>query len=98
MNKEKQMHNPQKKVWKDDGIFNTYEEAKNKSDSLETESKVRRCGPNGTKFKVKETGEIVILEEIRNYPTRYKVKNSSGKINYYKTFDVEMVEESTIKS
>lgn len=31
--------------------------------------------PLGTKFKVKESGEIVTLEEIRNFPTRYKTKN-----------------------
>ena len=53
--------------------------------------------PIGTKFKVKETGELVILEEIRNIPTRYKVITPSGQTNYYKTFEVELV-ESTNKS
>ena len=48
--------------------------------------------PIGTKFKVKKTGEIVTLEEIRNFPTRYQVINPSGKINYFKTFEVEVVE------
>ena len=48
--------------------------------------------PIGTKFRVKETGEQVTLEEIRNYPTRYKTINESGVINYYKTFDVEVVD------
>ena len=48
--------------------------------------------PIGTKFRVKETGELVTLEEIRNYPTRYKTINESGVINYYKTFDVEVVD------
>ena len=48
--------------------------------------------PIGTKLRVKETGELVILEEIRNYPTRYKTINESGVINYYKTFDVEVVD------
>ena len=47
--------------------------------------------PIGTKFRVKETGELVTLEEIRNFPTRYKTINKSGVINYYKTFDVEVV-------
>ena len=47
--------------------------------------------PIGTKFRVKETGEIVTLEEIRNFPTRYKIKTASGEINYFKTFEVEMV-------
>ena len=47
--------------------------------------------PLGTKFKVKKTGELVILEEIRYFPTRYKTVNESGIINYYKTFEVEVV-------
>ena len=50
--------------------------------------------PIGTKFKVKETGELVTLEEIRNFPTRYKTINKSGEINYYKTFEVEVIETS----
>ena len=49
--------------------------------------------PLGTKFKVKESGEIVTLEKIRNYPTRYKTKNESGETNYYKTHEVELLEE-----
>ena len=48
--------------------------------------------PLESKLKVLETGEIVILEEIRYFPTRYKTINDSGKINYYKTFEVEVVE------
>tara|TARA_Y100001970_G_C14225121_1_gene855167 strand:+ start:2737 stop:2922 length:186 start_codon:yes stop_codon:yes gene_type:complete len=48
--------------------------------------------PLGSKLKVKNTGEIVTLEEIRNYPTRYKTINESGKINYYKTHEVEVIE------
>ena len=48
--------------------------------------------PIGTKLKVKETGELVILEEVRNYPTRYKITNQSGQVNYYRTFEVEVVE------
>ena len=51
--------------------------------------------PIGTKFKVKETDEIVTLEEIRNFPTRYKTINESGEVNYYKTFEVEVVESTT---
>ena len=53
--------------------------------------------PIGTKFRIKETGEIVTLEEIRNFPTRYKTINAEGKIEYFKTFEVEVV-ESTKKS
>ena len=50
--------------------------------------------PIGTKFKVKETGELVTLEEIRNFPTRYKVRTTSGQTNYYKTFEVEVIEST----
>ena len=54
MNDEQELkHNPQRKVWEDAGFFNTYEEAKAKSVSLKKESKVRRCGTDGLKFKVK---------------------------------------------
>ena len=53
--------------------------------------------PIGTKFKVKASGEIVTLLEIRNFPTRYKTTNEKGETEYYKTFDVEVV-ESTEKS
>ena len=53
--------------------------------------------PIGTNLKVIKTGEIVTLEEIRNFPTRYKVITPSGKIKYFKTFEVEVV-ESTSKS
>ncbi len=53
--------------------------------------------PIGTKFKVKASGEIVTLLEIRNFPTRYKTTNEKGEIEYYKTFEVEVV-KSTEKS
>ena len=53
--------------------------------------------PIGTKFKVKTSGEIVTLLEIRNFPTRYKTTNEKGEIEYYKTFEVEVI-ESTEKS
>ncbi len=48
--------------------------------------------PIGTKLKVIETGETVTLEEIRNFPTRFKVSTDSGEIIYYKTFEVEIIE------
>ena len=50
--------------------------------------------PIGSKLKVLSSGEIVILEEIRNFPTRYKTTNESGKVAYYKTFEVEVVESN----
>ena len=48
--------------------------------------------PLGTKFKVKKTGEIITLEEIRNFPTRYKTTNDAGEVEYFQTFEVEMIE------
>ena len=47
--------------------------------------------PLGAKFKVKKTGEIITLEEIRNFPTRYKTINDAGKVEYYQTFEVEVI-------
>ena len=47
--------------------------------------------PIGTKFKVKKTGEIITLEEIRNFPTRYKTINDAGNVEYYQTFEVEII-------
>ena len=52
--------------------------------------------PIGTKFKVKKTGEIITLEEIRNFPTRYKTINDAGKVEYYQTFEVEIIESTKI--
>ena len=45
--------NTQKKEWKSVAVYETYAEAKVKSESLESETKIKRCGPQGTKFKVK---------------------------------------------
>ena len=50
--------------------------------------------PIGTKFKVKKTGEIITLEEIRNFPTRYKTTNDAGQVEYYQTFEVEVIESA----
>ena len=52
--------------------------------------------PVGSKLKVIETSEIVTLEEIRNFPTRYKTKNETGEINYYKTYEVKQI-DSTVE-
>ena len=52
--------------------------------------------PIGTKFKVKKTGEIITLEEIRNFPTRYKTINDSGKVEYYQTFEVDIIESTKV--
>ena len=48
--------------------------------------------PIGTTFKVKATGEIITLQEIRNFPTRYKTINDAGVVEYYQTFEVEVIE------
>ena len=53
--------------------------------------------PIGTKFRVKASDEIVTLEEICFFPTRYKTTNESEKINYYRTHEVDIL-ESTEKS
>ena len=50
--------------------------------------------PIGTKLRVKASGEIITLVEIRNFPTRYKTTNKKGEIEYYKTFEVEVVEST----
>ena len=46
---------------------------------------------------VKASDEIVTLEKICFFPTRYKTTNESGKINYYRTHEVDIL-ESTEKS
>ena len=48
--------------------------------------------PIGTKLKVFATGEIITLQEIRSFPTRFKTTNTSGMVAYYKTFEVEIIE------
>jgi len=62
------------KIWKQEGIFNTYEEADNQRAvmlSMNTDNKllvkVKRCGPGGIQFKVKSW-----------YPPETK-KNKKGK-------------------
>ena len=50
--------------------------------------------PIGSKLKVLKTGKIVTLEEIRNFPTRFKVSTNSGKVAYYKTFEVAVVDST----
>ena len=52
--------------------------------------------PIGAKLKVIATGEIVTLEEIRNFPTRFKVKTASDDIAYYKTFEVDVIGSNDI--
>ena len=46
--------------------------------------------PIGTKMKVKETGEEVILLEIQNFPTAFKTENKDGMVNSYFTYQVEI--------
>jgi hypothetical protein len=58
---EKTKHNPQRKVWEDSGVFDTYGEAKLATIKYGVETKIRRCGPNGTKFKIKRL--VRTLEE-----------------------------------
>ena len=48
--------------------------------------------PIGSKLKVKVSGDVVILTAINNYPTRYETTNESGKTEYYRTHEVELLE------
>lgn len=52
----------QRKVWEDCGVFETYAEAKIKSESLESESKIKRCGTDGVRFKVKRVTKVLGAE------------------------------------
>ena len=47
--------------------------------------------PIGSSLKVKKTGDIVKLEEIRYYPTRYKTLDKLGKTQFFKTHEVEII-------
>ena len=47
--------------------------------------------PIGTMMTIKETGKSVKLEEIRNYPTRYKCNDGE----YYFTHEVDILWEDS---
>ena len=47
--------------------------------------------PIGTEMIVKKTGDSVLLEEIRYYPTRYRCSDG----NYYKTHEVDILWRDT---
>ena len=46
--------------------------------------------PIGTKMFVKESRKEVVLIEIQNFPTSFKVEDSGGKISSYFTYEVEI--------
>jgi len=46
--------------------------------------------PIGTKMFIKGSGKEVVLIEIQNFPTSFKVEDSSGKISSYFTHEVEI--------
>ena len=50
--------------------------------------------PIGAKLKVLNSDKIVTLEEIRYYPTRYKTKDDSGEIAYYRTHEIIVIESN----
>ena len=50
--------------------------------------------PLGSKLKVKETDELVELVKIYFYPTKYEVINADGDINYYRTHQIELIEDN----
>ena len=47
--------------------------------------------PIGTKMIVRESGEEVVLAEIKNFPTTFIVKSHDGKINKYLTHEVDVL-------
>jgi len=50
---EKKLPNPQKVKWKNVAYYNTYDEAHTHKSRLDGLLKIRRCGPDKTKFVVK---------------------------------------------
>jgi len=50
----------------------------------------------GSKFKIKESGKTVTLQAINNFPTRYETVDSEGKVEYYRTHDVEFLESPAV--
>ena len=50
--------------------------------------------PVGTKLKVKETNELVELVKIYHYPTKYEVINADGNTNYYRTHQIELIDDN----
>ena len=50
---KKNQPNPQKVKWKNVAYYNTFLEADNHRNTLSGLVKVRRCGPEGSKFVVK---------------------------------------------
>ena len=46
--------------------------------------------PVGTKMTVKNTGEGVVLLEVKHFPTSFKTKNEDGKIKIYFTYEVNI--------
>jgi len=55
---ERQSPKPQKIKWKNIAYYNTFQEADNHRNTFTGLVKVRRCGPEGTKFVVK-TGTLI---------------------------------------
>jgi len=59
---EKRLPNPQKVKWKNVAYYKTFQEADKHRKSLEGLVKVRRCGPDKSKFVVR-TGTLLKGEE-----------------------------------
>ena len=45
--------------------------------------------PIGTNMVVKSSGKKVVLLEVQNFPTTFKVKDEEGLIECYYTYEVE---------
>ena len=50
--------------------------------------------PLGSKLKVKNSGKIVTLRKIVYYPTRYETFDSNNKVEYYRTHEVDIIDEN----
>ena len=47
--------------------------------------------PIGTKMIVRESGEEVVLAEIKNFPTMFKVETENGLSNNFYTYEVDII-------
>tara|TARA_B100000945_G_scaffold317293_1_gene319842 strand:+ start:452 stop:631 length:180 start_codon:yes stop_codon:yes gene_type:complete len=50
--------------------------------------------PLGSKLKVKNSGKIVTLNKIAYYPTRYETLDDNSHVEYYRTHEVDIIDEN----
>ena len=75
-------HNVRKFTWKEKKRFSSYEKASNFKDSLLEEGfkhvKIRRCGPEGTRFKVTVGSPVKINNKVNNRKSNKKENNNAN--------------------